>query len=153
MNLCKKYDIIRLVLKIFYAAMGLSPLSKLCYRTGLMKGVFGGKMTIEDLQAFGANVREGLERCLGDEDFYLEMVKMGIEDERFEAIEDFIRDGKTEEAFEAVHALKGIVSNLVLTPILEPLCELTELLRAKKSGDYVGLCKKIKSEREKLLSL
>ena len=42
-------------------------------------------MNIEKLRELGANVDEGLERCMGMEDFYLEMIELGLSDDRFEA--------------------------------------------------------------------
>jgi hypothetical protein len=57
-------------------------------------------MTIDSLKAFGANVEEGLERCMGMEDFYLEMIELGMSDERFEALGRNLDDNDLDEAFE-----------------------------------------------------
>ena len=38
-------------------------------------------MTIDSLREFGANVDEGLERCMGMEDFYIEMIELGMSEE------------------------------------------------------------------------
>jgi len=45
-------------------------------------------MTIESLKAAGANVEEGLYRCLGKEDFYLKMVRMGLSSQNFGLLEE-----------------------------------------------------------------
>ena len=39
-------------------------------------------------------------------------------------------------AFEAAHALKGVLGNLGLTPLYEPVAEMTECLRSKTDKDY-----------------
>lgn len=110
-------------------------------------------VTIDILNEFGADTKEGLARCMGNEDFYLKMVDMGINDERFESIRGIIESGDLDGAFEVAHALKGVLGNLALTPIYEPMSEITELLRARSDGDYATLCDKVVSERRRLLDM
>ncbi len=110
-------------------------------------------MTIENLRTFGADVEDGLARCINKEDFYLKMVNMGLGDERFTELPKAIEAGDTDRAFELAHALKGVIGNLALTPMYEPVCKLTELLRHKEPGDYMALCKEICKLRERLLSM
>ena len=89
-------------------------------------------LTINALREYGANVQEGLERCLNDEGFYLEMVRMALDEEGFKRLSDAIEAGDKKSAFEAAHALKGVLANVALTPLYEQVSEVTELLRAKK---------------------
>ena len=112
-------------------------------------------MTLEALRAFGANTAEGMERCLNDEPFYLEMVAMTLSDGHFDALRFAMDAGDARAAFTAAHALKGMVGNVALTPIFEPLCALTELLRGKDSPVEGGdaLLEQIMTMREKALSL
>lgn len=105
-------------------------------------------MTIEALKNLGANVDEGLERCMGMEDFYLEMIEMGLSDERFGQLGPVIESGDMEEAFEVVHALKGVIGNLALAPLYETICEITEHLRAKDDVDYKTLYEKLIAQRD-----
>ena len=107
-------------------------------------------MTIADLISFGADVTEGLKRCLNNEAFYLRMVKMIPGDPNFQRLEDSIGTGDLATAFEAAHALKGATANLSLTPILAPVAELTELLRARTAIDYSALLEAIRKGREEL---
>ncbi|MBQ9206278.1 MAG: Hpt domain-containing protein [Treponema sp.] len=110
-------------------------------------------ITIDSLRAYGANVEEGLARCLNKEDFYLKMVNLGLKDERFEKLEGIFASKDYDAAFEAVHALKGVVANLALTPLSEPIEKMTELLRSRTDTDYSDLCNQVKAERAKLLAL
>ena len=110
-------------------------------------------MTIEALRSFGADVDEGLARCMNNEAFYLKMVDMGMADERFDSLGGILESGDYDQAFEVCHALKGVVGNLALTPIYTPMSELTELLRAKQKGDYAGLYAEIKKQKDKLKAL
>ena len=88
-------------------------------------------MTIDALRAYGANVDEGLSRCFNNEAFYLRLVGMGLADANFDKLKAAIESGDAHEAFEAAHALKGAIGNLSLTPIYDPICAITELLRGQ----------------------
>ena len=86
-------------------------------------------VTIEALEAYGADVNAGLARCLGMQDFYLKLVDMELKDENFERLDRALAAQDVREAFDAAHALKGAVGNLGLTPLYGPLSEITEKLR------------------------
>ena len=88
-------------------------------------------LTVESLKAYGANIEEGLGRCFGTESFYLRLVGMGLNDKNFGILKAAVEAGDTNAAFEAAHALKGSTGNLALTPIYQPICELTEKLRGQ----------------------
>ena len=106
-------------------------------------------MTIESLREFGANVDEGVKRCANNEAFYLRMAEMVKNEKGFEKLDTSVRAGNLKEGFEAAHALKGVLGNLSLTPLYDPIVEITELLRAQTEMDYVPLLDEIKSRKEK----
>ena len=110
-------------------------------------------LTIENLKKFGADVTEGVSRCLNDESFYIELVKSVIPDTRIDELEGFIDAKDFDKAFEVAHALKGMYGNISITPIYEPICEITELLRDRKDVDYSGFLAKAKEQKEKLVEL
>jgi len=110
-------------------------------------------MTIDALQQFGANTREGLGRCMNNEAFYLRLVNISLNDASFEKLEAAVKDGDRKAAFEAAHALKGVMGNLSLTPLYEAVSEMTELLRADKDADYPALLDDILQKRGALLAL
>ena len=91
-------------------------------------------LSIDDLRRFGANVQDGMGRCMNDESFYLEMVNMTLNEKSFDRLTDAIRSGDRKGAFEAAHALKGITGNVALTPLYTLLSELTELLRGEAAS-------------------
>ncbi len=88
-------------------------------------------LTIELLNDFGADTEDGLKRCMNNEAFYLRLVSMGICDKNFDRLLAAVEGKNAKEAFEAAHALKGVMGNLSLTPIYAPLSKLTEALRGK----------------------
>ena len=110
-------------------------------------------MTIESLRKFGANVDEGLERCMGMEDFYIEMIELGIGDKLFDDLGPLLKDNKLDEAFETVHALKGVIGNLALAPLYSTINDLTEHLRAREQMDYMPLYEKLISQRDEVKNL
>ena len=107
-------------------------------------------LTIEGLKGYGANVDEGLKRCMNNQAFYLKMVEKAAGDQSLEKLISAIEAGQLDEAFAAAHALKGVYGNLALTPLLEPMVELTELLRARTQMDYSGFVKTLKEQKEGL---
>ena len=110
-------------------------------------------LTIDKLREWGANVDEALVRCLNNETFYLMLINKAVLDPGFEKLKEACEAGDLDQAFDAAHSLKGVTANLALTPILQPVAEITELLRARTEMDYRPLVEKILSEKDKLMSL
>ena len=110
-------------------------------------------LTIDALKELGVNTDEGLSRCMNNEAFYLRLVGMGIADGGFDRLESAIAAGDLDAAFEAAHALKGVLGNLSLTPAYEPASEITELLRSRTQTDYEPLLEKLRNARAALQAL
>ena len=112
-------------------------------------------MTLESLRTYGANTEEGLARCMNNEAFYLRMVNLALADKNFDELKRAMDAGETRAAFEAAHALKGSIGNVALTPIYQPACALTELLRGADALPDGGgaLLTEIMAQREKALKL
>ena len=110
-------------------------------------------MTLDDLIAYGANVEEGLGRCMGNEEFYLRLVGSLKEEKSFDTLKAALDAGDLKAAFESAHALKGVLGNLSITPLYEPLSEITEYLRAETDMDYAPLIEHIMAERDKFCAL
>ncbi len=107
-------------------------------------------LTIDALKEYGANTDEGLKRCFGNEGFYLKLVGMAPKEESFDKLFAAIDSHDPDAGFEAAHALKGVLSNLSLDPIIEPVKEITELLRSREDIDYSPYVEKIKEKLEEL---
>ena len=110
-------------------------------------------LTIGGLRDFGADVDEGLSRCMNNEAFYLRLVPMAVNDAGFEKLAAAVESGDLDAAFEAAHALKGVLGNLSLTPLYEPVSGMTELLRARREEDYAGLLAPILEKRALLQAM
>lgn len=93
-------------------------------------------LTLDALRDFGANVDEGMARCMNNEAFYLRLVKMAADDQCFDRLAQAVGGGDKQAAFEAAHDLKGALGNLSLTPICDPVSRMTESLRSGADADY-----------------
>ena len=110
-------------------------------------------LTVESLRSYGANTEEGLSRCLGNEDFLLKLVRTVPGDANFEELKKAIEARDLERGFECAHALKGMLGNLALTPLYEPVNTITEALRAREERDYGPLIEEIQQKHDELLAL
>ena len=110
-------------------------------------------LTIDKLKEYGANVDEGVKRCINDEGFYLSLVETVIPDTRIDELEAAINAKDYDKAFEIAHALKGLYGNIAISPIYDPVNEMTELLRGRTDTDYTRLLNEAKQQKKKLNEL
>lgn len=110
-------------------------------------------LSVENLKALGVNTEEGIARCIGKPEFYLKMVKAALNDDGFDKLEAAVAAGNYDEAFAAAHNLKGVAANLALTPLNEPLKELTDLLRPRVPVDCSNLLAECREQYAKLKAL
>ena len=110
-------------------------------------------ITIEKLNDFGANTSEGLSRCYGNEMLYLRLVGMIPAEANFDKLKEAIDKGDLNAAFEAAHALKGVLGNLSLTPMYKKSVEITELLRSRTQTDYAPLLAELFEMKDELAAL
>ena len=108
-------------------------------------------ISIESLKAAGCDVELGIKRCGDDTDFYLELVESALEEDRYKKLESQITGSDWKGAFESAHALKGVASNLSLSPLTHISVALTELLRPKAPCECQELLNKLLNARKSLL--
>ena len=110
-------------------------------------------ITIDTLRAWGANVDEGLQRCMNMEAFYLRLVNSLNGDTKVAQLQAALDRQDLAAAFEIAHSLKGVYLNLALTPLAEPVSRLSDLLKARTEMDYSGLMAQIQEQKEKFDAL
>lgn len=110
-------------------------------------------ITIEKLNQFGADTAEGMARCAGSEQLYLKLVQMVPNEANFEKLSSALAENDLDKAFEAAHALKGVLGNLSLTPMYKETVEITELLRSRTQTDYTPMLNELLSKKEELTAL
>ena len=105
-------------------------------------------ITVDKLREYGADVDAGLGICMNNEEFYLKMVNLMLNDNQVDKLKEAVEAGDLDSAFEAAHALKGVTGNLGLTPIRKPVLEITELLRTRTEMDYTDLVAEIEKQKK-----
>ncbi len=115
-------------------------------------------LTIDALKQFGANTDEGLGRCLSNEAFYLRLIGKALEDKNMAKLGECLAAGDGEGAFEAAHAMKGVMANLALTPVLVPVSEISDGLKEdnkviKDPEKLQQLYQEAKTQFDKLLEM
>ena len=110
-------------------------------------------ITLDGLKRLGAETEDGMARCLNKEDFYMKLVGMALEDEKFAMLRQAVEEKRLQEAFEYAHSLKGLLANVALTPVFEPVSAITEELRGGKETDYAPLLDEMDARRAEFLSL
>ena len=90
---------------------------------------------------------------MNNEAFYLRMVTLAVSDRSYEELKEAIEAKDLDRAFDRAHALKGVLGNVSLTNILEPVIEMTELLRKRTDTDYSELLDRMFEELNKYREL
>ena len=103
-------------------------------------------ISIETLKAYGANVEEGMARCMNNEAFYLRIVNMVLADASFDKLKAAVEAGDASAAFEAAHALKGAAGNVSLTPIFNPVCAFSDTLKGHTDQPIPPQCLQLADE-------
>ncbi len=107
-------------------------------------------MKLDDLRTLGVNVDEGIDRCLGNEAFYLQMLDRALDDPKFEKLGKAISNPDLDEAFELAHALKGVAANLSLTALHNSLSVITDKLRDRTQMDYTDMYESVMKNKADL---
>ena len=86
-------------------------------------------MTIQECyKKMGADYQEVLGR-LYNEAMICKFVRMFLQDDSFQIMEEALRRGDVKEAFRGAHTLKGVCQNLGFDALYAPASALTEALR------------------------
>ena len=91
---------------------------------------------LDELKDMGVNVREGMDRVMGDESLYTMMLGMFLtEVTNLAVLPEEFDGGDIDGVIRKVHTLKGTTGNLSITPLFNGYMETLTLLRANKPGE------------------
>lgn len=110
-------------------------------------------ITIEALKEYGADTEKGLAMCMGNEALYLKLVGSVPKEPRFDELKNALEKKDYDAAFDAAHALKGVLGNLSLTPLYDKASVITEHLRSRTDMDYSGFVTELMDKKEALEKL
>lgn len=107
---------------------------------------------VNALEALGVNVKEGLDRVMGDEDLYEMMLGMFVEMIEESPIQpgDFEQENY-DELTKQIHTLKGTTGNLSIDPLFDGYKKTLELLRAEKPLEAKAAFEEIQPMQAKIL--
>lgn len=105
---------------------------------------------IEELRSWGCDIDDAMTRFLDDEDFYITCLYTMVQDTAYEKLGEALKNGDSKEAFEQAHTLKGVLSNMGLTPIYEIVVRLVEPLRAGNSENLMPIYEELIAANERL---
>lgn len=91
------------------------------------------KMIQDKLESAGVDLPAVLERFLNNEALLLQFLKKFSQDSNYQLFQEAMEQKNFEEAFNAVHNLKGLCGNLSIMPLYDAVCVEVELLR---KGDH-----------------
>ncbi len=83
----------------------------------------------KELMEAGINVDEAIERMMGYEDFFIQLLKKFAFDNTYEQLRQALKEGNPSNAFKAAHTLKGLSGDLSIDVLFLPLTEITDALR------------------------
>ena len=99
-------------------------------------------LTIDALREYGADTQAGLARCLNDESFYLGLVEMLMNDERFDELFLAVQAMDIHRALHTAYALADTAASLALKPLVDQIDMMILCLQIR--GDSAVLEKQLK---------
>ncbi len=84
---------------------------------------------------YGIDYEKGVAHCMGDEELFMEILAMFLEDSSFGRAKAAYESKDYEVLLKSVHELKGVSGNAALTELYKTTCELVEYLRNGKIND------------------
>ena len=110
-------------------------------------------MDKETLIRAGINYEEGVKRFMGKAALYERLLAELPNDETFSELERAMGAGDVQAAFQAAHALKGMLGNLSVNGPLEQLKPLVEALRGSNLEQAATLYPSVKTALEQALNV
>lgn len=99
----------------------------------------------------GSDSKEVIARYGGNEEMLKHFLCLFAQDSSFSELQAALAAGNTEEAFRAVHTLKGICANLGFERLYEKASTMTEFLRRGELDNATPLFTGLEDEYEKVM--
>jgi hypothetical protein len=108
---------------------------------------------LQELRAWGCDMDGVTARFFGDWELYTSCLKQAAADASFERLGDALRTQNAMAAFDEAHTLKGVLSNMGLTPLYDSVVPIVESLRAGETAGLTPYYEELLAGRAKLRSL
>lgn len=90
------------------------------------------------------DVAAALQRLSGDEDAYELCLAMFLKDQSIADFDRALENGAWDDAFTAVHALKGVAGNMGFVPLYHAAAETVILIRSGRTGELEPSCRRLR---------
>ena len=81
------------------------------------------------LRLMGCETTETMKHFLDDDILLVDCIRQVLNDPAFDSLEEGLKRHDTKIAFEAAHTLKGVCANTELSPLLNEIVPIVEMLR------------------------
>lgn len=107
----------------------------------------------EKLLEAGVNVDVVLNRFCGNEKMMMHFILDFPQDPSFESYKSAMEEKRYEEAFEALHTLKGVCGNLAMDQLFDVAGRAVEFLRNNQNDQAEELFPEVVKEYEKIVEI
>ncbi len=105
----------------------------------------------ESLVKAGVDIEDALDRFMGDDNMLVEFLKQFDQDPNFECYRKAMKEQQYDEAFKALHSVKGLCGNLSLMRLFEVISPEVEFLRTKQHKEAQEKFAAVVNEYERTL--
>ena len=104
---------------------------------------------INRFKSMGCDIDGTLERMLNDKEFMIQCMCASLDESEYDLLKKALEENNVSHAFDYAHALKGVTSNVGLTPLYNCIVEIVEPLRNGKTDNLDDkLCELFKKREE-----
>lgn len=111
------------------------------------------EVSMKRLKDAGVDVDGALERFMNNTAMYEKFLKKFLSDPNYEALKSAVAGNECDKAFTAAHTLKGVSSNLSLTPLYEAVARQTELFRSEQFEEGAALMSQVDKAYHDMIDL
>ena len=109
---------------------------------------------LQDLEDYGADVDEGLTRCMLVPNFYTVLVSNAATAEHLSILRKAIESNNLPAAYDSAIAMSSLAANLALHPLAKPLSIIKEQSRVRnRDVDYMYLLKETEQQMSRLVEI
>lgn len=107
----------------------------------------------QELCSWGIDWPDVSARFMGNDDLVIKFMLKFADDQSMEELTAALANGDTENAFKAIHTLKGVAGNLGMSVIHDDVCALTEILRVGSLDGAKEKYDRIKIKYDELIEI
>ena len=107
----------------------------------------------QELCSWGIDWPDVSARFMGNDDLVIKFMLKFADDHSMEELTGALAEGDTENAFKAIHTLKGVAGNLGMNVIHDDVYTLTEILRAGAMDGAKEKYDRIKTKYDELIEI